>query len=394
MEDREEEQRDIQPKPKERQPIFYLVFFIITLVTTTLAGAEWITGKYIGAEQTHFGWPDFWVGLHFSIPFLTVLTCHEFGHYFTAKWHKAKTTLPLYLPFWLGFLPMPSIGTFGAFIRIQSALKSRKEYFDVGVAGPIAGFVVALILLFYGFTHLPPLDYLFEIHPEYKQYGADYAQHVYAQNKDVLSLKIGKNLVFLFFEEFVVSDSSLIPNSYEIMHYPYLFAGYLALFFTSLNLIPIGQLDGGHVMYGLFGFRNHTIISPVLFVLFVFYAGLGQPSPINTDYDPDSLGKFSENLVHFGIIYFSVSRILPGNLNTVALAVSIFGAQYVLAVFFPNIIGYSGWTIFGLVLGRFLGVFHPPSADESPLDTKRKLIGWLAVLIFIVSFSPNPFSID
>ncbi len=390
----DDQQQMEKEKPKERSPWFYLFFFLLTLCTTTLAGAEWMTGKYIGASETAFGWGDVLLGLQFSVPFLTVLTCHEFGHYFTAKWHKAKTTLPLYLPFWLGFIPMPSIGTFGAFIRIQSALKSRKQYFDIGVAGPIAGFVVALLLLFYGFTHLPSLDYLFKIHPEYAKYGADYANHVYAEAKGGLNLKIGNNLTFLFFEKFVVSDASLIPNSYELMHYPFLFAGYLALFFTSLNLLPIGQLDGGHVMYGLFGFRNHAIISPVLFIAFVFYAGLGQVSPFEIEYDPNAFTKISENLLHFGIIYFSVSRILPGTMNTIALALSIFAVQYILAIFFPTLIGYSGWTVFGLVLGRFLGVFHPPSADESPLDTKRKLIGWLAVLIFIVSFSPNPFSFD
>jgi len=390
----EDQQQLDEQKPKDRAPWFYLLFFLATVATTTLAGAEWITGKYLGAAESNFGWDEVLLGFQFSIPFLTVLTCHEFGHYFTAKWHKAKTSLPLYLPFWLGFIPMPSIGTFGAFIRIQSALKSRKEYFDIGVAGPIAGFIVAILLLFYGFTHLPTLEYLFQIHPEYAKYGADYANHVYAENQGGLNLKIGSNLTFLFFEKFVVADASLIPNSYEMMHYPFLFAGYLALFFTSLNLIPVGQLDGGHVMYGLFGFRNHAIISPVLFIAFVFYAGLGQVSPFEVEYDPHAMTKISENLLHFGILYFSVSRVLPGTLNTVALALAIFAVQYVLAIFFPTLIGYSGWTIFGLVLGRFLGVYHPPSADESPLDIKRKLIGWLAVLIFIVSFSPNPFEFE
>ena len=110
---------------------------------------------------------------------------------------------------------------------------------------------MALIVLFYGFTHLPPPEYIFQIHPEYEQHGLNYAEIVYKNQPDtIIDVTIGKNLLFAFFENYV-ADPARVPNAHEIMHYPFLFAGYLSLMFTCLNLLPIGQLDGGHVVYGL-----------------------------------------------------------------------------------------------------------------------------------------------
>lgn len=333
--------------------------------------------------------PDFWRGLQFSLPFLGVLTVHEFGHYYYSKKYKAKVTLPLYIPAWLGFLPLPSIGTMGAFIRLKSQLKSRTEFFDVGVAGPLAGFVAALLLLTYGFTHLPSLDYLFHIHPEYAQYGADYQKYVYTNPG--LNIKLGSNLIFRFFETYIVADKSLIPNGYEMMHYPFLFAGYLALFFTALNLLPIGQLDGGHILFSVVGWKLHSIISPVLFVFFIFYAGLGGPEPIDFEYDAYTQEKLWDNFLLLGIIYISVSRVFPETLNNITLAIAIFGVQYALKVFLPSLQGYGGWTVFGLVLGRFLGIYHPPVEDDRPLPKGRIFVAIISLLVFILCFSPEPF---
>ncbi len=135
--------------------------FLLTLVTTTMAGAEWMFGRLfipIEGMQT-LGWDEFLAGLNFSIPFLAILTVHEFGHYIVARLNKVRVTLPYYIPLWLGI--GESIGTLGAFIRIQDYINSRRKYFDIGIAGPLAGFVLALVVLWYGFTHLPPVDYIF-----------------------------------------------------------------------------------------------------------------------------------------------------------------------------------------------------------------------------------------
>jgi membrane-associated protease RseP (regulator of RpoE activity) len=371
----------------------FFLFFTITIFTTTLAGAEWMTGNFwfnFGQKAKSLGMDDFLRGLQFSLPFLGVLTVHEFGHYYFARKHKADVTLPLYIPAWLGFIAVQSLGTMGAFIRLKSQLKSRLEYFDVGVAGPLAGFVAALGLLFYGFTHLPPLDFLFHIHPDYAVYGADYAQHVY-QNPGA-NLKIGTNLLFRFFETYVVTDPSLIPHSYEVMHYPFIFAGYLSLFFTALNLRPIGQLDGGHILFSTFGSRVHSVVSPSLFVLFILYAGLGTPYPIDVHYDPFLPEKLWNNLMIFGVVFISVSRVFKYYLNNITLAVAIFGFQYVMRIWFPLVDGNSGWIVFGLIVGRFLGIYHPEVEDNKPLDKKRLIISFLALVVFVICFSAKPFS--
>ncbi len=264
-----------------RRAVFQSTLFIATCITTTLAGAEWTYGRSVFLAD--YGWQDFISGMQFSVPFLLILTVHEFGHYFMAKYHQVRATLPYYIP----IPPIPlSIGTMGAIIRLKSLVHSKKQNFDIGIAGPLAGFVMAMVVLFYGFTHLPPADYIFQIHPEYEEYGANYAETVYEnQNDNIIDITIGRNLLFLFFEHFV-ADADRMPNPHEIMHYPFLFAGYLSLVFTCLNLLPIGQLDGGHVVYGLFGFKLHRIIASTFFIVFTFYAGLGV---IDLKDDPSNL---------------------------------------------------------------------------------------------------------
>src|SRR5690606_8619198 len=114
----------------------------------------------------------------------------------------ADVSLPYYIPLWFGITS--TIGTMGAFIRIRSRIFSRQQFFDIGIAGPLAGFVVAIPLLWYGFTYLPDPDYIFTIHPEYQQFGQDYARYVY-QGEGNFSL--GKNLLFLFFERYVADPA-------------------------------------------------------------------------------------------------------------------------------------------------------------------------------------------
>lgn len=372
--------------------LHFFLFFTLTLVFTTLAGAEWMTGNFwfsFGQPLPPLGWPDFFRGLQFSLPFLGVLTVHEFGHYLLAKKYRASVTLPLYIPAWLGFIGIQSIGTMGAFIRLKSKLESRKAYFDIGISGPLAGFVAALFLLWYGYSNIPSLEYLFHIHPEYARFGSDYASFVY-QNPGQ-NLLLGKSMLILFFENFVASNPSVIPNGYELMHYPFLFAGYLALFFTALNLMPVGQLDGGHILFAACGARVHRIVSPIVFCGFMFYAGLGAPMPVDLQYDPWLLPKLGENLFLFGLLYLAVSRVFRDTWSNVALAVSIFGIQYVLKIWQPEWSGNQGWSIFGLVLGRFLGIYHPEVSDNSHPGSGRIVLAILALVVFLVCFIPKPF---
>lgn len=287
---------------------------------------------------------------------------------------------------WLGFFPAPSIGSMGAFIRIKGIIKSRKEYFDIGIAGPLAGFIVAIGVLTYGFTHLPEADYIFDIHPEYKEYGMDYEKHIYDQQE--VNFAVGDNLVFMFFRHFV-ADPDKVPNKYELYHYPWLFAGYLALFFTALNLIPIGQLDGGHVIYGLFGYKNSRIISRALFLILITISGIGLlPSgPINS-------GFLMNSAFYLLFLYLAFHHFERDPKKRILLIIWIMIIQVFASKYFPNIADYSLYMLFAFMIGRFLGINHPKAAEDKPLDMNRKIIGWIALIVFVISFTPRPLYVE
>jgi membrane-associated protease RseP (regulator of RpoE activity) len=360
------------------------ILFISTFICTTLAGATWTYGKSIFSGD--FTWADFESGLPYSICFLSILTVHEFGHYFTARYHRIDSTLPYYIP----LPPFPFfIGTLGALIRLKSRVISTRQHFDIGIAGPLAGFVVAFGFLWYGFTHLPPPEYIFGFHPAYEQFGLNYAQHVYTPEfmQGGADVVIGKNLLFLFFENFV-ADPTRVPNPHEVIHFPFLFAGYLSLVFTSINLLPIGQLDGGHVLYGLLGYRKHYFVAAVVFVIFLFYAGLGYVDPRDTT--QNLLWKIPLSLAFY---FFALKGLSLSQLNTMMLALGMFALQYGLGFFIPGIRGYPGWLLFAFLIGRMVGIAHPPSQDETPLSTGRKILGWIALVIFVLCFTPNPLEV-
>ena len=388
---------------KYKTEIIQALLFITTLITTTLAGAEAISAKAFlfldEPNKLHFP-EDFWQGFQFSIPFLTILTCHEFGHYFTARYYKIKTSLPYFIPLWASALTSLSIGTMGAVIRMTGRTRSRKEFFDIGIAGPLAGFVVSLGVLFYGFTHLPSLDYIFKIHPEYRQYGANYAQEVLRIPKFLSGqIVLGDNLLFKFFKTYV-ADQTLLPPNFELMHYPILWAGYISLFFTALNLFPIGQLDGGHILYGLIGKKKFNVISPLIFIGFALFAGYG----LFSIHEIQMIGKggmFTDerDFIFYLMLYIfflrvCFSRISPDN-RTMSwiISLSVVVAQFLLSYIpqIANLHGFSGFLPFLFLLGRVLGVYHPEVEIDEPLDLKRKLLGWLTLIIFILCFTPYPF---
>lgn len=400
-----------EPKPQDSGQKYrlHIILFLVTLATTTACGYWWMFGSFAG-----FG--EMTLGLYFSIPFLAILTIHEFGHYLTARYYNVKTTLPYYIP----FLPLPfSIGTLGAVIRIKETIRTSTQNYDIGIAGPLAGFVAALFVIWYGFATLPPVEHIYEIHPEYEYFGKDYEKYVYDYDTTILksdlekisdhplidsypdtirftkggpSMMLGHNLTFWFFENYIVTDKERLPSHYEMMHNPWLMAGFLALFFTALNLIPIGQLDGGHVIYGLFGVKRHAMISSVVFVLFVLYAGVGVINPRTQDFSAEL--SFSNLLisvpVYIYFLYLIFSRLRLKRTDKVLVAVLVFAVQYVIVLVFPDTRGFPGWLLLAFLIGRLMGIYHPPSLIEEPLDKNRQILGWIALFIFIISFSPRP----
>jgi membrane-associated protease RseP (regulator of RpoE activity) len=364
------------------------LLFLATFLTTTLAGAELCFGKSI--LSGNFSWNDFLLGMNYSVPFLFILSVHEFGHYFTARYHHVRSSLPYYIPFYLPIIFPFSIGTFGALIRLREHVPSLKKNFDIGIAGPLAGMVAALMVLVYGFISLPDPDYIFSIHPEYLKFGSKFADHVYEPDflKGGFDIVLGDNLLFNFLSR-VIADPLKMPNPHEIIHYPFLLAGYLSLVFTALNLMPIGQLDGGHVIYGLFGSKGHRIIAMTIFILFVFFAGLGTIHPgIPTDELMFSLP------LYVGFLFFTLKGLKFHWQNTLIITLIIFIAQYLTVYFIPSTVGFGSWLLFAFLLGRFMGIYHPPAIIEEPLSVGRKILGWVAMVILVLCFTPVPIEIN
>ena len=242
-------------RKKNNYPL-HIGLFILTFITTTISGAQWLAGSEVSFQLSFL-----LKGLPYSISILFIITCHEFGHYFAARFHKVDATLPYYIPF--PYVPdFVNFGTMGAVIRTRSPIYTKQAMFDIGAAGPISGFIACLIVLIYGFTHVPGVDYILSIHPNYfdQNFGSN-----------VLALKFGNTILFSFFKWIFVNPQQFFPPMTEIYHYPYLCVGWFGMLITAMNMIPIGQLDGGHISYTLFGGKTHYKIAVICFViLFVF----------------------------------------------------------------------------------------------------------------------------
>lgn len=206
-----------------------LILFILTILTTLFAGALQ-QGINVIAEPLRIleGYP-------FSLSIMTILLGHEMGHFFASKVHRMRATLPY-------FIPAPSIiGTFGAFIKMKSPILTRKALIDVGATGPLVGFVLALVASIVGLkmSKVIPVSG-----------GDDY-------------FMLGDSLLFSLLVKIIIGE---VPPQHDVLLHSVAFAGWIGLFVTSMNLIPVGQLDGGHITYALFG-RYHYYISRACFLI-------------------------------------------------------------------------------------------------------------------------------
>ena len=209
------------------------------------------------------------------------------------------------------------------------------------------------------------------------------------------ALFFGDNILMNLGRKYLAPDDRYVPSSKELMHYPVLLAAYLAFFFTALNLLPIGQLDGGHVLFGLFGPKKHAIISRILFSAFLFYAGLGW---VNME---DLNGTTIEALTNFliaiaayvFIVYMCAFSMFKEKRDRLLYATVMLTVQFFISSFF-HLEGYSGWLLFSLLIGRFIGVDHPPVIEDKPLDVNRQILGWVALIIFVLCFSPQPLIVE
>ncbi len=269
--------------------------FVLTVFTTLWAGAyQTYHGPVRGPLNFLLTHPELlWRGIPFAGSLLFILTTHELGHYLLSSIHRVPASLPLFIPG-----PPHFIGTFGAIIRMRGPILSRRALFDIGVAGPLAGFIVAVIVLVIGLS-----------------------LSTVVERTAAGGLQLGEPLLLQCLSWIVIGPIS--PEQDVVLH-PIGFAAWFGLFVTSLNLLPIGQLDGGHVAYALWGRRQRTmalVCVPILLVLgfvgwpgwllWAFMAGLwgiGHP-PVIDPFTPLGRGRTIVGWIALGVLILTFAPV-------------------------------------------------------------------------------------
>ena len=312
----------------KNNPWINLGLFLVTLVSMIFTGALF---SYNGPfdPQTAGWWQEllriFPSGIPFAVSLLAILTAHEFGHYLAARYHKTNVTLPYFIPF-----PLSYFGTLGAFIQLKEPPRNKRVLLDIGLAGPLAGLVVAVPLLFLGLflsnTGTLPLsstpgvplnmegNSLFYLFSKFLVFGRLLPEPV----------SYGDIPVVLYWLRYILTGMPYPYGGADVLLHPIAYAGWAGLLVTALNLIPAGQLDGGHVLYVLFG-RKAAKALPVIFIA----------------------------LVALGFIW-------------------------------------SGWWLWAFLI-LFLGRGHAEPLDQiTELDPRRRVMAIIGLVIFFLVFTPVP----
>lgn len=292
--------------PREKFPWLNIGLFAMTCLSTLIVGTALMAGfdNTLSDSFTAFFAeilrnPGLMLkGLPFSFAIMTILLAHEMGHYLACRYYGISASLPY-------FIPAPTlVGTMGAFIRIKSPIHHRSALLDVGVAGPIAGFVFAIPALIIALA---------------------WSRFAVPDPSDG-SFMLGDPLIFKAVQALMGMTP---PPGMELYIHPIGLAAWFGFFATAINLLPVGQLDGGHISYALFGRRHKLISQGFLFLL-----------------------------IPLGIFY------------------------------------WQGWLVWTTIL-LFIGLRHPITLDDSvPLQRRHFLLGWFALIMFILCFTPMPFYIN
>ena len=291
------------PRPPASRPWVHILLFVLTLASMTAAGAvlQGVDPRHILLHLSE--------GIPFAATLLSILTVHEFGHYFAARKWGVKASLPY-------FIPLPFfLGTLGAVIRIRSPIPHKRALMDIGAAGPLAGFALALLVCIVGLPQSAIVQ------------AADFYQQP--------PIQLGAPLLFSGISALVMPE--ILPDQMVLLS-PMAFAGWVGLFITAFNLFPVGQLDGGHIIYALFG-------------------------------------SWHGKIARFGF--------------AVLLGMGIYG---ILSLVWGWPQGWPGWLGLAVLLTIF-GTDHPaPYNPGIPLDHRRRLLGYFCLLIFVLCFTPVPLS--
>ncbi len=268
---------------------------------------------------------DWGSGLPMMLTIMVILLAHEFGHYFAARHHKVAVTLPYFIP-----LPLLSpVGTLGAFIQLRSPFKTKKQLFDIGIAGPLGGLIFAIPLIIWSVANSPVLEItrgglcpgtlegnsIFYLAIKYLMHGQ-------------LLPSFDRYHDLSFWQEFLLLLTGKVPlegGGQDILLNSLAFAAWFGLFVTAMNLLPVGQLDGGHVIYCLLGEKARW------------------------------------------------------------LGLALIGIMLVIGLWWP------GWWVWAMLVFFVIGPGHPPPLNDlAPLGLPRTLLAYLMIIIFIVLFMPNP----
>ncbi|MFA5669759.1 MAG: site-2 protease family protein [Balneolaceae bacterium] len=385
-------------KPTLKTILKHLGLFIATFISVSVIGSMFVgLGNSVSVigPLTLPGAEDLKRGMLFASLLLGFLTFHEFGHYFAAVYHNIQVSLPYYIPLPLG------IGTLGAVIRIKERIHETKKLFDIGVAGPLAGFVVSLIVLLIGFSTLPEPSFVQDLggHEELKNYVAEYGVYPTVmpeeEEEEGTTLIVGNTLLFSFLASFFDN----VPPMWEMYHYPFLFAGWLGLFFTALNLMPVGQLDGGHILYSLLGYKNHRTVARLFYTFIAILAGIESVPLIHSLIGPYDTSFGAISWLLWGSILFSVMTIAFNKdrkwVSIMAPLSLILSSVYIYLIAGPTGAQPSSiWMVWLFFITFLVKVEHPPVTFYKPLSTRRKVLGWLSMLIFVLCISLNPLSMQ
>ena len=312
--------------PARHRPVINLILFILTLISVL------VTGALYGVEEampTNFlGWVSMFLqrGWPFALSLIAILAAHEFGHYFAGRHHGLNVSLPYFIPF-----PLSPFGTMGAFINMKDIPRNRKVLLDIGIAGPLSGLVVAIPVLLLGLS-LSTISTLPEQAAGSLSLQLEGNSLLYLLSKFVIFGQLLPSPVsyeglnpLLYWVKYFFSGQPLPFGGVDVMLHPVAWAGWAGLLVTGLNLIPAGQLDGGHILFVLFGEKRAHILFPIILI------------------------------------------------SLVALGFS-----------------WNGWWLWAgiiFLLGRF---YAEPLDMITELDTRRKILGGLALIVFILTFIPVP----
>lgn len=262
-----------------RQLGIQLLLFVLTVLSTAFAG----------------GWA-------YSACLILILLFHEMGHYFAARYYRVRATLPFFIPF-----PISLFGTFGAVIKMQSTIPHRRALFDIGIMGPALGLVIALPATVYGIA---------------------LSQVIQVKQLPDHTVSLGDSILFSLLAQWIHGP---LPEGHDLLLHPIGFAGWAGLFVTALNLLPMGQLDGGHIVYALFRDKS-VFLYRLVFAAFAIFTVIGR---------------------------------------------------------------HPQWIIFLAMVFFMIRLKHPPTLDEElPIGRWRFAFGIAALLFFAITFPPIPIKLD